>query len=717
MLLKSAVLVCLLAELGLARQKKRQAEPEPVFTSISILPRPSLTGTGSASSAAPTGIYLNTSIPAVPSVTTLTEVATVTATDSNNVTMTDVVTTERTVTADPVTLIRQPKIIIISQQTFFNFISGLGGAPPSVQPGEQGGFKVGGLQFGQFQSACSAACNMQFTQCQSFAGQNFTVTQCQTQLIACQNAAKTATVTVSVPTTVTQTIVVPDMPATGDSNVPTGIADGGSIITTTTLPPGAGATVGTGGVSFVTGVPTPGAPPAQTPAVPETSALTTTIENETGFVVSTAYVTRIPTSGDPEASRVVSSADAVASSAVATSAVVTTIQDETGGARVSTVYGTRSAEVPAASQSEAVGGSASEAVGSLTTSAVETTLTDATGGNIVSTIYVTRTTDVPAASQSEAVSGPASEAIGSLATSAVVTTLPASSPGGEQIVSTIYVTRSAEVPAASQSDAVGGSASGAVGSLITSALITTLPPSSPGGEQIVSTIYVTKAVDGAVSESAVASASVSQPSQSSDQHVTSVITMTVPASGSAPPRVSVVTITIEPTAIGTATAPAKTDAVTSAIESTLPAETPGGFNRVTTIYVTAPPPAPTVQPSVSLITVTLSDLTGVITISPSQTSAVATTIQSALSGAGAGVGGGGGGSSVGDKGSCPSASTVTVTRSFCPSAVTRILTQTVSVVPTQSAAAAAKRAAEKRDEQQLQAAQHQRRHGRAFGFW
>ncbi|KAJ0385834.1 hypothetical protein COL922a_005539 [Colletotrichum nupharicola] len=642
MLLKSAVLVCLLPELGLAKQK-RQAEPSPILSSISIPPRIS-TGTGDAvSSAAPTGIFLNTSAPAVPAVTTLTEVATVTSTNDNNVTVTDVITTERTVAANPVTIIEQPKIIIISQQTFFNFISGLGGAPPAVQQGEQGGFQVGGQQFGQFQSACKAACNMQFTQCQSVAGQNFAVTQCQTQLIACNNAAnEQTTVTVSVPVTLTQTVVVPP-----SGTVPP--VDGGSVIATTTLPPDAGATVGTGGVTFVSLT----AAPSQTAAVPETTA------------------------------------------AVETTAIETTVPDATGGQVVSTIFVTRSAGGVPPSGPEGTAVSSADAVASsvaLTTSAVVTTVPDATGGQVVSTIFVTRSAEVPAAS----------EAVGSAATSAVVSTLPAES-GQPPKVTTIFVT--GQPPAPTNEPGVSDQ-----GSVVTSAVVSTLPAITPGGEPVVSTVYVTATVPAAAPSAPAAS-----------EPVTSVISMTLaPPSGS--PVVSLVTITLQPTAGPSGTAP-----VTSAVVSTLPAES-GLPPKVTTVYVTAP--APTAPPAgqVSVITVTLGDKTGVVTISPSQTGAIATTIASALPSAGAGSGGSGSGGSgsgsggsgsgnggsVGDEGSCPSAVTVTVTASSCPTAVTSVLTATVSVVPTEAPAAKKRSSEEKRE---AAVAHHQRRHGRAFGFF
>ncbi|KAJ0158446.1 hypothetical protein CTA2_11558, partial [Colletotrichum tanaceti] len=439
MLLKPAVLVCLLAELGLARQVRRQDNiaPSPILSSINI-PPPLSTGTGAVApiSGGPTGIFLNTSVPATaPQLTTVTEVATITSTLSNNVTTTEVITTERTVTASAAPVIQQPQVIIISQVTFFTFISALGGAPPAVQQGDQGGFVVGGQQFGLFQSACNAACGMQFTQCQNIAGQNFQISQCQTQLIACQNAAKTATVTVSVPTTVTQTVLLPNGPISGPGGVPSGIAEeGGSVITTTTLPPDAGATVGTGGVSFITVTATPGAPPSPT-AVPETDVLTTTLPANPG---------------QPDATPVVS---------------VITITRQ-----------------PGSEPSQPVESGASEKGGSVVTSAVVSTLPPQSEGGqpIVSTVYVTATVSGGDPIASEAVSSV--DAIAS--SSAVVTTLPAQSGGGEPVVSTVFVS----VPPAAPTNEPGASGQGSV---VTSAVETTLPAQSEGGSAIVSTVYVT----------------------------------------------------------------------------------------------------------------------------------------------------------------------------------------------------------------------------------
>ncbi|WQF88507.1 hypothetical protein CDEST_13521 [Colletotrichum destructivum] len=673
MLLKSAVLVCLLAELGLARQVRRQdnVAPSPILSSINI-PPPLSTGTGAVApiSGGPTGIFLNTSVPATaPQLSTVTEVATITSTLSNNVTTTEVITTERTVTASAAPVIQQPQIIIISQVTFFTFISALGGAPPAVQQGDQGGFVVGGQQFGQFQSACNAACGMQFTQCQSIAGQNFQISQCQTQLIACQNAAKTATVTVSVPTTVTQTVLLPNGPISGDAGgVPSGIAEeGGSVITTTTLPPDAGATVGTGGVSFITVTATPGAPPSQT-AVPETDVLTTTL----------------PANPDqPEATPVVS--------------VITVTRQ------------------PGSEPSQPVEGGASGQGGSVVTSAVVSTLPPQSEGGqpIVSTVYVTATVSggVPAAS--EVVSS--ADAVAS--SSAVVTTLPAQSEGGEPVVSTVFVS----VPPAAPTDEPGASEQGSV---VTSAIETTLPAQSEGGSAIVSTVYVTATVPaGGPVPSEVVSRPAQQPPNPNEPK-TSVITMTLaPPSGT--PVYSLVTITIQPTAGPSGTAPVQTELSTSALTSTIPAEgtTPP---RVTTVYITAQPPAPTSAPPPRVITVTVGSLTGVVTVSDAQSTASATTVASALPSAVTGGGNGGNGGSGGNgggvgqegSGSCPSAVTVTETVSACPTApVTSVLTQTVSVVPT--AAAAAKRAEKPAaaDEVKRDAVRHPRRHGHAFGLW
>ncbi|OBR07325.1 hypothetical protein CH63R_08846 [Colletotrichum higginsianum IMI 349063] len=785
MLLKPAVLVCLLAELGLARQVRRQdnVAPSPILSSINI-PPPLSTGTGAVApiSGGPTGIFLNTSVPATaPQLSTVTEVATITSTLSNNVTTTEVITTERTVTASAAPVIQQPQVIIISQVTFFTFISALGGAPPAVQQGDQGGFVVGGQQFGQFQSACNAACGMQFTQCQSIAGQNFQISQCQTQLIACQNAAKTATVTVSVPTTVTQTVLLPNGPISGDAGgVPSGIAEeGGSVITTTTLPPDAGATVGTGGVSFITVTATPGAPPSQT-AVPETDVLTTTLpanpdqpdatpvvsvitvtrqpgsepsqpveggasgqggsvvtsavvstlppQSEGGQpIVSTVYVTATVSGGVPAASEVVSSADAVASS----SAVVTTLpaQSEGGEPIVSTIY--VSAPPPAPTNEPG----ASEQAGSVVTSAVVSTLPAESGlPPVVSTIYVTATVSGGVPIASEAVSSV--DAIAS--SSAVVTTLPAQSEGGEPVVSTVFVS----VPPAAPTDEPGASEQGSV---VTSAIETTLPAQSEGGSAIVSTVYVTATVP---ASGPAASEVVSRPAQqppNPNEPKTSVITMTLaPPSGT--PVYSLVTITIQPTAGPSGTAPVQTELSTSALTSTIPAEgtTPP---RVTTVYITAQPPVPTSAPPPRVITVTVGSLTGVVTVSDAQSTASATTVASALpsavtgggnggnggdggnggnggsdnGGNNSGNGGGGGnGGGVGQEGSgsCPSAVTVTETVSACPTApVTSVLTQTVSVVPT--AAAAAKRAEKPAaaDEVKRDAVRHPRRHGHAFGLW
>ncbi|GKT45053.1 uncharacterized protein ColSpa_05234 [Colletotrichum spaethianum] len=547
MLFKSAVLACLLAELGLARQAKRQdVAPSPVLSSISIPPLLS-TGTGAAApaKAGPTGLFLNTSIPAVaapPQVSTLTELATVTSLLSNNVTTTQVITTERTVTADAAPIILQPQVIIVSQVTFFTFTSALGGACPAVQQGQQGGFVVGGQQFEQFQSACNAACGMQFTQCQSIAGQNFHISQCQTQLIACQGAAKTATVTVSVPTTVTQTVLLPQGPNSGAAGLPSSIAGtGGSVITTTTLPPDAAATVGTGGVSFVTVTATPAAPPAQT-AAPQTSVLTTTIAANPE---------------QPNATPVVS---------------VITVTRQPGAEPSKPADGGVGEE-----------GGASGKGGSVVTSAVVSTL-PAVGGQppIVSTIYITKTAE--AVSSVDAIAG----------SSPVVTTLPAKSEGGQAIVSTVYV--SAPPPAATK----GAGGADKAGSVVTSAIETTLPAQSAGGQAIVKTIYVTATAPAA-----------SAPPPKPQEPKTSVLTMTLgPATGSPVVSLITVTIPpAAPT--DSAQAEVSTSALTSTIpaEGTNPPHVTTVYITAQAPAATSAPPHRVITITVGSLTgvVTVSD--------------------------------------------------------------------------------------------------------------
>jgi len=279
-------------------------------------------------------------------VSTIIQVETLTQVLDNNITVTNVVTNEQTITAPPgppatetvslvsTQIINQPTVIIVQQVTFFVFQSGLGGICPAVQPAPappavpgqpaplpgQGGFIVGGQTFPQFQQACLAACNIQLNQCQSIIGNGIQLTQCQSQFIACQGAAATATVTVSVPTTITQTVILPPEAVQTDAPAVTSkiIEGGGQVITTTVLASDAVATVGTGGVSIVTVTATPAPPaapapskppvaqqpPVKQPPQPITSVITVTMGNPgQPPIISTATITlqQPPASQEAEA--------------------------------------------------------------------------------------------------------------------------------------------------------------------------------------------------------------------------------------------------------------------------------------------------------------------------------------------------------------------------------------------------------------------------------
>ncbi|KAH6690603.1 hypothetical protein F5X68DRAFT_274505 [Plectosphaerella plurivora] len=260
-------------------------------------------------------------------VSTVLQVSTVTQDLGNNITVTSVVTNQVpvTVTAPPATetvqvvstqIIQQPTVIIVQQITFFVFQSALGAICPAVQPAPaaqvgQGGFIVGGQTFPQFQQACLAACNIQLNQCQTIVGPGIQLTQCQSQFIACQGAAATATVTVAVPTTITQTVILPPNAAQTDAPAVTShiVEGGGQVIATTTLASDAVATIGSSGVHIITVTATPAPPAAPAPSAPPavqeppvqqappqhvTSIVTVTIDNpaQPGVpLVSTATLT------------------------------------------------------------------------------------------------------------------------------------------------------------------------------------------------------------------------------------------------------------------------------------------------------------------------------------------------------------------------------------------------------------------------------------------
>lgn len=178
-------------------------------------------------------------------------------------------------------IVQQPSVIVVKQVTFFVFGSALGGLCPVVQPApappavpgqpapspDEGSFVVDDEVFTDFPQACLAACNVQFSQCQSLVGPGLKLTQCQTQLAACQNAAATATIVVPVPTTITQTVVVPPEAIQTDAPAVTSkiIDAGGEVITTTVLHPDEAASVGPSGVIIITVT----APPTPEPEAPE----------------------------------------------------------------------------------------------------------------------------------------------------------------------------------------------------------------------------------------------------------------------------------------------------------------------------------------------------------------------------------------------------------------------------------------------------------------
>jgi hypothetical protein len=119
--------------------------------------------------------------------------------------VTDTLVTVSTVT-QPVTQTvggGETSVIIIEQVSFFTFTSALGGLPPDVlsNSNNNGTFVVAGQPFTSLGQAASAACNIQFQSCSTVIGQGFEITDCQSQLVLCQGAASTATITAPSPET------------------------------------------------------------------------------------------------------------------------------------------------------------------------------------------------------------------------------------------------------------------------------------------------------------------------------------------------------------------------------------------------------------------------------------------------------------------------------------------------------------------------------------
>ncbi|KAH8171471.1 hypothetical protein LIA77_08238 [Sarocladium implicatum] len=175
---------------------------------------------------------------------------TVTITQDNGV----VETVTQTLPAATVTaIITQPIIIIVRQETNFNFDSSLGGVCPPVKadPAGSGGFVVGDdAMLPTLPQACRAACESQFKQCSAKAGQNFKVEDCQKQLDSCNQAAAGETIIEAPAQTVTKTVFLPPTDVPGvDQELEN---DGCEIITTQTLPPDEVATIGDDGISVIT---------------------------------------------------------------------------------------------------------------------------------------------------------------------------------------------------------------------------------------------------------------------------------------------------------------------------------------------------------------------------------------------------------------------------------------------------------------------------------
>ncbi|KAL2758133.1 hypothetical protein ACRALDRAFT_207334 [Sodiomyces alcalophilus JCM 7366] len=214
-------------------------------------------------------------------------------------------------------VIQKPVVIIVKQITYFIFPSALGGLCPAVRPAPfPGGFLVGEFNFGRYQDACLAACNIQFNQCLTAVGFGIQGAQCRSQLTLCHRAAGTATVTQPLPTTVTQTVILPPEAVETDPPAVTSkiIDAGGEVITSTVLPDDEVATIGTGGVSIITVTATPTPTPEPQPGAADedadshpsavTSVVTVTLPPNPAHPgvpqISTVLVTVHPTAGVPE---------------------------------------------------------------------------------------------------------------------------------------------------------------------------------------------------------------------------------------------------------------------------------------------------------------------------------------------------------------------------------------------------------------------------------